>query len=448
MLRKPLGSPMPENQDSPYVPRLIEGRLQDALGYSPVTLIHGPRQCGKTTLARRVGESLGYAYVSFDDPLRLEQARADPVGFVAGLSERTILDEVQRAPFLFSALKMKVDENRTAGRFILSGSSNVLLIPELSDTLAGRMVVLRLHPLAQSELEGVRPKFFRALFSRDFRPQVSEQPRRPVFDRVASGGYPPALAAPTRWQQAEWCRNYVDAVLMREVRELSRIRALGEMPKLLSLMADQTAQVLNVSRMASGLRLSRPATLDYLELLEQVFLVSRLPPWFNSQAPRQTRTPKIHITDTGLACVILGENSTTLSENRARSGHLLETFTLNELRRLASWEQTGLSFYHYRDRDKTEVDIVVETEGGQVAGLEVKAAAMVGDRDFRGLRKLQALAGRKFATGVILYGGHLSIRFGEGLYAVPLRMLWAPAPHNPEGPEIPGNRGETLVPLK
>lgn len=417
---------MPNSQDSAYIPRLIGDRLEDALGYSPVTLIHGPRQCGKTTLARKVGEPLGYAYVNFDDPLRLEQARADPVGFVAELPERVVLDEVQRAPFLFSVLKMAVDERRTAGRFILSGSSNILLAPKLSDTLAGRMVMLRLHPLAQCELEGSRPTFFEALFTCDFRFQMARKPKRYVSERVVAGGYPPALVAPTQWQRAEWCRNYVDAVMMREVRELSRIRALDEMPKLLSLMADQTAQVLNVSRLASVLRLSRPTTLDYLGLLERIFLVKRLPPWFNSMAPRQTKAPKIHVADTGLACVLLGENSATLSDNRPRFGHLLETFVLNELRRLASWEKANYSFFHYRDRDQAEVDIVVEREGGQVAGVEVKAAAMVGDRDFRGLRKLRDLAGRKFAAGVILYGGHLSIRFDDRLYAVPLRALWTP----------------------
>ena len=418
---------MLESQDSAYIPRLIGGRLEDALESSPVTLIHGPRQCGKTTLARRLGEPLGYTYVSFDDPLLLGQAHADPVGFVAGLPERVILDEVQRAPFLFSVLKMAVDEHRTAGRFILSGSSNILLAPQLSDTLAGRMVMLRLYPLAQCELEGSSPALLEALFACDFRYQVARQPQRPVSDRLVTGGYPPALVAPTQWQRAEWCRNYVEAVLMREVRELSRVRALGEMPKLLSLMADQTAQILNVSRLASVLRLSRPTILDYLELLEQIFLVKRLPPWFNSMAPRQTKAPKIHITDTGLACVLLGETSTTLSDNGPRFGHLLETFVLNELRRLASWEKTGYAFFHYRDRDQTEVDIVVEREGGQVVGIEVKAATMVGDRDFRGLKKLRDLAGRKFAAGVILYGGHLSIRFDDQLYAVPLRALWAPA---------------------
>lgn len=415
---------MLDSQDSTYIPRLIEGRLEDALGYSPVTLIHGPRQCGKTTLARKLGEPLGYAYISFDDPLSLEQAQTDPVGFVSRLPERAILDEVQRAPSIFSVLKMAVDERRAPGRFILSGSSNVLLVPNLSDTLAGRLAILRLHPLAQCELEGSRPAFFEDLFSGDFQVQGARQPRRHVSDRIVSGGYPPALVAPTQWQRAEWCRDYVDTILMREVRELSRIRALGEMPKLLSLMADQTAQVLNVSRLASTLRLSRPTALDYLELLERVFLAKRLPPWFNSMTPRQTRAPKIHIADTGLACVLLGETSLTLPDNRPRFGHLLETFVLNELRRLASWEKTGYSFFHYRDRDQTEVDIVVEREGGMVAGVEVKAAAVVGDGDFRGLRKLRGLAGRKFAAGIILYGGHLGIRFDDGLYAVPLRALW------------------------
>lgn len=405
-------------------PRYAEPRLIEALADSPVVLIHGPRQSGKTTLAQRVGEPRGYTYISFDDDVARGAAEADPMGFVADLPERAILDEVQRVPALFTALKTAVDRKRVAGRFMLTGSANVLLVPKLADSLAGRMEIMRLHPLAQCELARRAPGFLDVLFEGGFKTRRTERLAGQLAERIAAGGYPAALARAAGRRRAAWYRDYLDALVQRDVRDLARISSLDALPRLLALAAAQTARLLNVADLASPFQLSRPTIRDYVTLLERVFLLETLPPWHSNRVSRLVKTPKLHVGDTGLACALLGMDAAALSADRILLGQLLETFVFQELRRQASWHEEPLSFFHYRDRDGTEVDIVIERGARAVAGIEVKAAATVTAADFRGLRKFRDAAGKRFACGVVLYDGETSASFGGGLFAVPLRALW------------------------
>lgn len=405
-------------------PRFAEPRLIEALADSPAVLIHGPRQCGKTTLAQLVGGKRGYRYITFDDDVARVAAETDPAGFVADLPERTILDEIQRVPSLFAALKMAIDRKRIPGRFLLTGSANVLLVPRLADSLAGRMEILRLHPLAQCELVGIRPTFLDRLFTGGFKTRQSRRLAAELAERIVAGGYPAALARPPGPRRAAWYRDYLEALVQRDVRDLSRISSLDALPRLLALAAAQTAQLLNVTDLASPFQLSRPTIRDYLTLLERVFLLETLPPWHSNRLSRLVKTPKLHLGDTGLACALLGVNVATLARDRPLLGRLLETFVLQEVRRQASWEGDPTTCFHFRDRDGAEVDLVIERGAGAVAGVEVKASATVTAADFRGLRKLRAAAGSRFAGGVVLYDGETSASFGGGLHAVPLRGLW------------------------
>ena len=463
-------------------PRFVQPRLLEALTDSPVVLIHGPRQAGKSTLAQTLcvpdqperrgsrvievghpiaisnpiaishpnippaapsprsgalspeGESVGgYAYFTFDDDVLRTAAQADPIGFVSDLPEKAVLDEVQRVPALFAALKMEVDRRRIPGRFLLTGSSNVLHTPALSDSLAGRMETVRLHPLAQCEIQGGStsvvtahgfPGFLDALFGGEFEIRRVERLGRELSERIVSGGYPAALARPAGRRRANWYRSYLDAQVQRDVPDIARIRSLDVLTRLLSHAAAQTATLFNLSGLAAPFQVSRPTIRAYVTLLEQVFLLEELPPWHSNRLSRLVKTPKLHLGDTGLACTLLGVDASGLAADRSLLGQLLETFVYQELRRQASWHESLMSFFHFRDKDGVEVDIVIERGAQALAGVEVKASATVTPSDFRGLRKLRDAAGSRFAGGVLLYDGETSVSFGDGLYAVPMRLLW------------------------
>jgi predicted AAA+ superfamily ATPase len=402
---------------------MVEENLRTSLADTPVVLIQGPRQCGKTTLARTVAEPRGYGYISFDDDNLVRAARADPIGFVSDLPPRMVLDEVQRVPELFTSLKLGVDRDRQPGRFLLTGSANVLLLPKLADSLAGRIEVLRLHPLAQVELRRRPAGFLAQLFKADFKSESFERMGLSLAELVVAGGFPAALTRQIA-RRRSWYQAYVQTLVQRDVRDLARIASLDVMPRLLDLAVRQTAHLFNVSELASPFGLSRPTVRDYLTLLERVFLVELLPPWHTRHINRLVKTPKLHLNDTGLAAALLRVDAAGLHADRALLGQLLETFVFQELRRQASGSPETLAFYHFRNRDDHEVDIVIE-QGSLLAGIEVKASGTVRSEDFRGLRKLQEIAGERFACGVLLYDGEASVRFGPHLFALPVQTLWA-----------------------
>lgn len=432
-----------------FYPRYLTQHLIEALEDSPVVLIHGPRQCGKTTLAQMIcapkylqqennsvtkalQDNLAtikripeYEYINFDDDIVRQTAKTDPMGFVAGLPEHVILDEAQRVPEIFTALKMQVDRRRVPGRFVLTGSANVLLNPKLLDSLAGRLQMIKLYPLAQCELENQPPNgFLDALFGNGFKIRSTERLGKNLGERIVAGGYPVALELPVGRRRTNWYNNYVVSQLQRDLSDFTRIATLDFLPQLLALSASQTAGLFNISGLASLLQLSRHTVSNYVKLLEISFLLERLPPWHSNRQSRLVKTPKIHIGDTGLACALLKASTESLMADRSLLGQILETFVFNELKRQASWHDDSMSFYHYRDRDRREVDIVIERGPGAIAGIEVKASGTVTKTDLRGLRRLKEITGSRFVGGVVLYDGEVSAGFGDGLYAVPLRMLW------------------------
>jgi hypothetical protein len=407
-------------------PRYGEQRLREALHDSPAVLLHGPRQSGKTTLSRAVASQLGMGYRTLDEDATRLAAIQDPLGFVADLPRHCVLDEVQRAPDLFTSLKLVIDRDRTPGRFLLAGSSNVLLLPRLADSLAGRMSIIRLHPLAQVEIERSQPTFLDQLFKAEFSIREWRRQGSELATRMVAGGYPSAIARSDSARQAAWYDDFVASIVERDVRTAAQLRTPSVALDLLRAAASQTSRTFNLAALASPFELSRVTIGDYVALLERVFLVERIRPWFTNALLRLTKAPKLHVLDSGIASALLGVDAASLYADRPLFGQILESFVVQELRRQASWHQRRHDFFHLRDRDGMEVDLVIERGIRAVAGVEVKASSTIVPSDFRGLRKLQAAAGDRFAGGVVLYDGETAVPFGPRLYAVPIRALWSP----------------------
>ncbi len=414
----------------PPFPRFALPHLEAALGDTPVVVIHGPRQCGKSTLARIAADRRGHTCLTLDDDNILRAAREDPAGFCANLPPKVVIDEIQRAPELFTSIKAMVDRDRRPGRFILTGSANVLLLPRLADSLAGRMEVLRLAPLAQIEIERATPGagFLERLFAADFSVSPTPAPRLgdELIERVTTGGFPPALARATPRRRRDWHLAYADSLLQRDIRDLANIRSLESVPRLLELAATQTSHLFNANALSAPLELTRPTVREYLALLEKLFLVELLPPWHHNRLNRLVKTPKLHLADTGLAAALLGLDVAALKADRSAFGLLLESFVCQELRRMATWADASYRFFHYRDKDQVEVDVIVERDGRDLCGVEVKASSTVTSADFSGLRRLQEICGQKFKCGVVFYDGETSLPFGKNLFAAPYPALWSP----------------------
>ena len=402
-----------------------------------MVLLHGPRQCGKTTLVQEIGDSRGYEYFTLDDAEVRRQAQEDPTGFANSCPERTILDEVQKAPELFSAIKIAVDRDRRAGkraggRFLLTGSTQVLLLPQLSDSLAGRMQQVQLHPFSVCETERRDSGFLEALFGAEFETQRLEPLGPRLIEQVMIGGYPEAQLAKVD-ERAYWYQAYLETQIVRDLHDMASLRKSRELLPLLTCAATWTGGLFNATRLASLLRISQPTVRDYTALLERVFMLRLLPAWRQGEiAMRLVKTPKLHMGDTGLACALRELDAVRLGADRTTFGPLLETFVFQELCRQASWRDRGVTLSHFRDQNGVEVDIVLEQGGSdRLAGIEVKAGSATVAHDFHGLRRLRAMAGKRFVAGVVLYDGTLCRCVEPDLYAVPLRLLWEMPPSRP-----------------
>ncbi len=404
-------------------PRLIESRVREALTDTRVVLLSGPRQSGKTTLGQKLATD-SMAYMTLDNATVLAAARADPVGFVRSL-DRAIIDEVQRAPNLMLALKESVDNDPRPGRFLLTGSADLLALPRVADSLAGRMEVMRLFPLAQCELQSSRSTFLPAIFAGEL-PSAGKIAIGPdLVATVLAGGYPEALTRRSWARRQDWYSGYIDAIVQRDVRDVAQIDQLQQMPRLLRLLAEHTGQLVNYSAIGAALGMNHVTTQKYVGVFERLFLVRTLPPWHSNALKRLTRKPKLHFLDSGLLAALRGLTPERIHADRTPFGALLETFVFSELLKLASWAEDRFQFSHFRDKEENEVDVVIEDRQGRVVGIEVKASATVASSDFGGLRKLAEACGERFVLGLVLHDHDKTVPFGSKLAAAPLSGLWA-----------------------
>jgi predicted AAA+ superfamily ATPase len=408
-----------------YRHRLLVGPLCEALADTPVVVVAGPRQAGKSTLAEHVVADADGTWLTLDDAAVLDAARTDPVGFISGRSGLVGIDEAQRVPELLLAVKAEVDRERRPGRFLLTGSTRLLGAPRLADSLAGRMEALTLWPFTQAELAhtGSASELIDRAFGDDLSrlrpPAVS---KADVLGRAVAGGFLPALERTDRRRTA-WYDSYVQGVIDREVRSLTDATYLRELPRLLRLCAARTSGELNVADLARDIGLSRSTTDSYLAHLEAVFLVQTIPAWSTNLTARVVHRPKLTITDTGLAARLLGGR---LRADADLAGRLIETFVAGELRAQSEWSRSRPGLYHFRDRDGAEVDLILESGDGRVVGIEVKAGATIRSEDLRGLRLLEQRLGADFATGIVLCTAPEPRHLGGRLWIMPLSALWHP----------------------
>ena len=404
-------------------PRFAKARVEEALSDTRVVLISGPRQSGKTTLATDIASDKT-PFLTLDDANVLRSAIDDPVGFVRGL-DRAVIDEVQRAPDLLLAIKSLVDGNKTPGRFLLTGSANLMTIPKVADSLAGRMEVVRLLPLSQAEITGTNSGFIDRAFAAE-KPAADHMILgEDLTESVLSGGYPEALGRKKWNRKQDWYHDYLDAIVQRDVRDVAQIEQLAIMPKLLSVLAEHSGQLVNYTRIGAALDLNHVTTQKYVSIFESLFLVYTLQPWFTNRLKRLTKSPKLHFFDAGLLAAMRNVSPDVVRRDKTNFGAILETFVFSELQKIATWSTQRCSFSHFRDKDKNEVDIVLENRRGEVVGIEVKSSATVSAGDFSGMRKLAEACGGKFIQGIVLYDHDQVVPFGENMFAAPISSLWS-----------------------
>lgn len=404
-------------------PRFIEDKVRVALADTAAVALTGPRQSGKTTLARKFVNARR-PYLTLDDATVLAAARRDPAGFMRGI-EGAVLDEVQRAPGLVLAIKRAVDDDPgRRGRFLLTGSADLLTIPRIEDMLPGRMETFTLFPLSRAELAGRRPKFLELAFQGRPPAATEKLVGDELLAAVLTGGYPEVLARRSEARRQDWCRAYMDALVKRDVRDIAGVFKLQEMARLVRVLAQFSGRLLNLSEIAGQLGIDHKTADRYVRLLEQLFIVRRLPFWHGNQFKRLVKTPKIHFLDSALLAALQRQTVARLKNDRGPFGALLEGFVHGELEKQAAWSDQGLSIFHYRDKDKEEVDFVLENDDGAIVGVEVKAAATVFPADFNGMRRLAAATRRRFKCGVVIYDGPEIVPFGNDMFAAPASVLW------------------------
>jgi hypothetical protein len=400
--------------------------LQAALADTPAVFLAGPRQAGKSTLAQMLcaGRS-ARRYLTLDEATVSAAARRDPEGFVSGLHGDVVLDEVQRVPELFLALKASIDRERRAGRFLLTGSAGILVVPQVADALAGRAEILTLWPFSQGEIEGRRESFIDAAFSdRSPRGSGASLTRTRLCDIIVRGGFPEARARGSADRRQAWFRSYVSTLLSRDVRDLAAIEGLSALPHLLRLLAERTGGLLNYADVSRATSMPQSTVKRYMTILEGLFLIRRLPPWSGSRTARLVKAPKVYPVDTGLAAYLVDADPVTLVEDPQRLGPLLEAFVIGEIVKQAGWSRTRPGIHHFRTHTGQEVDVVLEDRRGRCVAIEVKAAASIGHSDTRGIEAFALAAGKRFHRGILLYAGREVVPFAADIHALPVSSLW------------------------
>ncbi len=407
--------------------RNIKANLIEALDFSPVVLLNGARQTGKSTLAQMIADERGMHYITLDDFTIQQSIIQDPTGFLASYKKPLVIDEVQRVPDLFLAIKASVDKNRKAGRYLLTGSANVLMLPKISESLAGRMVILTLMPFSHDELNGKRSGFINKIYNKGFSTgRYPGSPRDELINHILMGGYPEITKLATPKKRALWFKSYTTTILQRDIRDLANIEKLHEMPHILSLLAVNSSSMLNISNLSRDLGLQQMTLKRYLSLLEATFLLKHLPAYFANINKRLIKAPKLYLNDSGLLSFFLGITPQALNFNNKPAGQMFENYIYGELLKQISWNDEMINLFYFRTTAGKEVDFVLENQQGKLIGIEVKLADSIQQKDFAGLHELAKLSGNRFKCGYVLYTGKELIPFGKNMFCLPASAIFNP----------------------
>ena len=403
--------------------RWQEQAIRTARKERRVLLLSGPRQCGKTTLVKHIaGKSVEYR--TLDEQTLREAAASDPAGFVTHDKGMLIIDEIQHVPALLPAIKKAADDNTKPGRFLLTGSANIQTLPSVSESLAGRVAHIRLRTLTEGEVLQARPRFLARAFQQQFNTRRPHYNKDRILDTAFRGGFPEILKADPRARR-RWHRDYIRALLERDLQDIVQIRRQEAMHELVGIVAAWSSRFMDVSAIGAGLGIQRPTLESYLNALETLYVIERVRPWTKTDYARVGKQKKLFMTDSGLMASLLRWNIDQVKNNADQSGKLLETFIFNELAAQVEAGDGEYTLYHYRDREQREIDFLIEREDGAILGIEVKAAATARKTDFKHLRWFQEnLAGSRSFTGIVLYTGENAASFGENLWAVPAGAMW------------------------
>ena len=413
------------------VERHIQPLIEETLEWARVIMLHGARQSGKTTLARKIAEARGGTYLSMDNEELREAVLDDPLTFLANQRYPLVIDEAQRGgDRLVFAVKQLVDEERTPGRFILTGSTNFLAVPMISESLAGRVQIFRLWPLSEAEFADTEPNEIDRWFEGTPSPApASDQNRSDYLERVCRGGYPEVVTLDDR-KRRRWFQGYVETVVQRDIAALTDIRKASALAPLLRWTAGLTSSTVNLSDASRQLGISRPAITNYFEWLQTVFLVLELPAWSRSLTASTARRPKFHLTDSGLAASLLGVDANALASPTApATGPLLETFAVNEIARQLSASPRAYTLSHYRDHKDREVDLILKADNDDVVAVEIKATSSPASKHMAHLRwlrdQLDAVSPGTFRAGILLHTGPYTLSLDDRLHMRPIGCLWA-----------------------
>ena len=404
-------------------PRWQKQTIERAMLTRRVLLLNGPRQCGKTTLARNL-RSEGMEYLTLDDVTLKEAAENDPGGFVKRRTKTLIIDEIQRVPSLLPAIKKAVDEDNQPGQYLLTGSANIQSLPSVQESLAGRVAKIKLHPLSQGELQGEKPDFLERAYALSFDNKPAFYDRDAVLEIALHGGFPEAIKL-SGLERKSWHTDYIDALLERDLKDIAKIHRKDAMVELVNVLAAWSSKFMDLSAIGASLSIRRPTIESYLNALETLYLVERVRPWTKTDYDRVGKQSKLFMADCGLMASILGWRMDQVRLDADRSGKLVETFAFNELAALVDVNSSKYQLYHYRDREKREIDFIIEREDGALLGIEIKAGSSLNKADFKHLNWFQKhLSGNNSFTGIILYSGEHTVSFGNNLWAVPFGSMW------------------------